>query len=72
MEQDFGPQTAPEVTLNTSVGAITVELYYKHAPKACQNFMELARRGYYDGTPFHRIISDFMAGEQPKPPQSAF
>ena len=41
-----GP-TAPEVTLNTSVGPITVELYYKHAPKTCQNFIELARRGYY-------------------------
>mmetsp|Transcript_7383 Transcript_7383/g.18778 ORF Transcript_7383/g.18778 Transcript_7383/m.18778 type:complete len:193 (-) Transcript_7383:111-689(-) len=60
VEQDFGPQTAPEVTLNTSVGPITVELYYKHAPKACQNFLELARRGYYDGVPFHRIITDFM------------
>jgi|TARA_B100001540_G_scaffold227105_1_gene201294 peptidyl-prolyl cis-trans isomerase-like 1 len=54
-----GP-TAPEVTLNTSVGPITVELYYKHAPKTCQNFIELARRGYYENVPFHRIIADFM------------
>ena len=37
-----------------------MELYYKHAPKTCQNFLELARRGYYDGVPFHRIIADFM------------
>ena len=44
-------RTAPEVTINTSVGPVTVELYYKHAPKTCQNFFELARRGYYDGVP---------------------
>ncbi|OUS48221.1 cyclophilin-like domain-containing protein [Ostreococcus tauri] len=35
-------------------------LYYKHAPKTCENFFELARRGYYDGTVFHRVIADFM------------
>ena len=51
---------APEVTLHTSVGPITVELYYKHAPKTCQNFFELAKRGYYANVPFHRVISDFM------------
>ena len=51
---------APEVTLHTSVGPITVELYYQHAPKTCQNFFELAKRGYYANVPFHRVISDFM------------
>ena len=51
---------APEVTLHTSVGPITVELYYEHAPKTCQNFFELAKRGYYANVPFHRVISDFM------------
>ena len=51
---------AREVTLHTSVGPITVELYYKHAPKTCQNFFELAKRGYYANVPFHRVISDFM------------
>ena len=54
------PRTAPEVVLNTSIGPFTVELYWKHAPKTCQNFIELARRGYYDGVPFHRIIAGFM------------
>ncbi|KAK9463995.1 cyclophilin-like domain-containing protein [Lipomyces oligophaga] len=48
------------VVLETSMGPITIELYYKHAPKTCKNFYELARRGYYDGTIFHRIIPDFM------------
>ncbi|KAK9380281.1 cyclophilin-like domain-containing protein [Kockiozyma suomiensis] len=48
------------VMLETSMGAITIELYYAHAPKTCKNFYELARRGYYNGTIFHRIIPDFM------------
>ncbi|XP_057962234.1 peptidyl-prolyl cis-trans isomerase CYP18-2-like [Malania oleifera] len=51
---------SPEVTLETSMGPVTVELYYKHAPRACRNFIELARRGYYDNVKFHRIIKDFI------------
>eukprot|EP00037_Helgoeca_nana_P021192 m.213009 g.213009 ORF g.213009 m.213009 type:complete len:165 (-) comp25549_c0_seq1:122-616(-) len=50
-----------EVVLETSMGNITCELYWEHAPKTCKNFAELARRGYYDGVIFHRIIRDFMA-----------
>ncbi|XP_031282567.1 peptidyl-prolyl cis-trans isomerase CYP18-2 [Pistacia vera] len=50
----------PEVTLETSTGSFTVELYYKHAPRTCRNFIELSRRGYYDNTKFHRIIKDFI------------
>jgi peptidyl-prolyl cis-trans isomerase-like 1 len=50
----------PEVQVNTSMGTFTVELYTKQAPKTCQNFYELAKRGYYDGVVFHRIIPDFM------------
>uniref|UniRef100_A0A0D6R9M9 Peptidyl-prolyl cis-trans isomerase n=1 Tax=Araucaria cunninghamii TaxID=56994 RepID=A0A0D6R9M9_ARACU len=52
---------SPEVTLETSMGPITVELYNKHAPKTCRNFLELSRRGYYNNVKFHRIIKDFMA-----------
>lgn len=37
-----------------------MELYTQHAPRTCQNFLELARLGYYDGTCFHRVIKDFM------------
>lgn len=43
-----------------SMGVIVLELYWKHAPKTCKNFAELSRRGYYNGTKFHRIIKDFM------------
>ncbi|KAK5985980.1 Peptidyl-prolyl cis-trans isomerase [Trichostrongylus colubriformis] len=51
---------APFVMLETSMGKICLELYWDHAPKTCRNFSELARRGYYNGTIFHRIIADFM------------
>ncbi|CAD7081271.1 unnamed protein product [Hermetia illucens] len=48
------------VTLESSMGEITCELYWKHAPNTCRNFAELIRRGYYNNTIFHRIIRDFM------------
>ncbi|KAJ3289934.1 Peptidyl-prolyl cis-trans isomerase H [Borealophlyctis nickersoniae] len=48
------------VILETSAGPITFELYWNHAPKTCENFYQLAKRGYYNGTKFHRIIADFM------------
>ncbi|KAI7263572.1 Peptidyl-prolyl cis-trans isomerase-like [Hortaea werneckii] len=51
---------AQNVALETSMGAIVVELYNDHAPKTCQNFSALAARNYYHGTIFHRIIPDFM------------
>merc|ERR1712136_322585 len=50
----------PNVCLETTMGKVVVELYWRHAPKTCRNFAELARRGYYDGVKFHRIIADFM------------
>ncbi|VFQ73072.1 unnamed protein product [Cuscuta campestris] len=53
-------EVTPEVTLATSMGSFTVEMYCKHAPKTCRNFVELARRGYYDKVKFHRIIKDFI------------
>lgn len=36
--------------IDTSMGTFTVELYYKHAPRTVKNFLELSKRGYYDGT----------------------
>lgn len=41
-------------------GTITLELYTHHAPKTCTNFATLAQRGYYNATPWHRIIPNFM------------
>ncbi len=42
--------TMTRVEITTSLGSFTLELYTGHAPKTCHNFVELARRGYYDGT----------------------
>lgn len=42
------------------MGSIVVELYHSHAPKTVDNFVGLTKRKYYDGTIFHRVISDFM------------
>ena len=47
-------------TLDTSRGRIVVELFTKDAPKTVNNFVFLAREGFYDGTVFHRVIADFM------------
>ncbi|PFH51720.1 hypothetical protein AMATHDRAFT_74762 [Amanita thiersii Skay4041] len=48
------------VVLETSLGDVQLELYWNHAPKTCKNFAELAKRGYYNGVVFHRVIADFM------------
>jgi peptidyl-prolyl cis-trans isomerase A (cyclophilin A) len=47
-------------TLTTSQGTITIQLFPDHAPKTVRNFVELAEKGFYDGTIFHRVISQFM------------
>jgi cyclophilin family peptidyl-prolyl cis-trans isomerase len=47
-------------TLHTNHGAIAVELYDEDAPKTVENFVKLARDGFYDGVIFHRVIPDFM------------
>ena len=49
-----------QATLNTSKGAISIELFEDDAPKTVANFKKLASDGFYDGVIFHRIIRDFM------------
>jgi len=48
------------VTFETSRGTIVCDLYIKDAPVTVNNFVFLARDGFYDGTTFHRVIADFM------------
>jgi peptidyl-prolyl cis-trans isomerase B (cyclophilin B) len=45
---------------DTDRGPIKLELYPDKAPLTVANFVNLARRGYYDGLNFHRVIADFM------------
>jgi len=48
------------VTLETSLGNIKIGLYDADAPRASANFIELAQKGFYNGTIFHRVIDGFM------------
>ena len=53
-----GPASGRTVTLDTSEGLFTVELYEEYAPQTCKNFAALAEGGKYDGTLFHRLVPD--------------
>jgi cyclophilin family peptidyl-prolyl cis-trans isomerase len=50
----------PTVTIDTNHGTIKAELFSDVAPTTAGNFIELAKKGYYDGLVFHRVIADFM------------
>lgn len=55
------------VVLETTVGAITIELNPQQTPLTISNFIRLARSGFYNGTIFHRVIKGFMIqGGDPK------
>jgi peptidyl-prolyl cis-trans isomerase B (cyclophilin B) len=49
-----------QATMQTSEGAIGLELFDEDAPKTVANFKKLAGDGFYDGLIFHRVIKDFM------------
>lgn len=50
-----------QAVLHTDKGAITIALEAAKAPKTVNNFVFLAKDGFYDGVIFHRVITDFMA-----------
>lgn len=57
----------PVVTLKTAKGTVEIELYPDIAPNTVNNFISLIRKGFYNGTIFHRIIPKFMVqGGDPK------
>ena len=51
----------PRVELITSKGRIVLELFENEAPNTVANFISLVERGFYNGTVFHRVLSNFMA-----------
>jgi cyclophilin family peptidyl-prolyl cis-trans isomerase len=51
---------ATNVVMKTSKGSITIELDAQAAPKTVENFLAYVRSGHYNGTIFHRVISNFM------------
>ncbi|MGD0614940.1 MAG: peptidylprolyl isomerase [Verrucomicrobiota bacterium] len=46
--------------IKTTEGELVIEFWADVAPKTVENFKTLARKGFYDGTCFHRVIKDFM------------
>ncbi len=54
------PKKTYQATLDTNRGTIQIQFYPQNAPKTVNNFVFLAREGFYDGITFHRVISNFM------------
>jgi cyclophilin family peptidyl-prolyl cis-trans isomerase len=54
------PNKRYSATIETTQGTMKAELFVAEAPITVNNFVFLARQGYYEGSPFHRIIKDFM------------
>src|SRR5207249_6312786 len=59
-KMQIDPEKKYSVRLDTTRGPIVCELFPKDAPNTVNNFVFLAREGFYDGTKFHRVIPDFM------------
>jgi len=54
------PSVSPQVYLETARGVVQLELLVVDAPMTCANFAALARRGYFNGLLFHRVVPDFV------------
>ncbi len=59
--QVIDPDKSYTATITTDKGDIVVELYAKEAPITVNSFVFLARNGWYDGVPFHRVLEGFVA-----------
>lgn len=57
---DLANARGPQVTIETSMGTIQLQLFPEQAPKTVENFVTHAQVGYYDGLTFHRVIPNFM------------
>src|SRR5690242_21705641 len=55
-----GPASNEAAVIKTTEGDMVVEFWPDVAPKTVENFKTLAKKGFYDGTCFHRVIKDFM------------
>ncbi|HVU09631.1 MAG TPA: peptidylprolyl isomerase [Phototrophicaceae bacterium] len=54
------PKKTYAAHIDTNKGTININLFTKEAPITVNNFVFLAREGFYDGVSFHRVIGDFM------------
>ena len=60
-EKEAAADDLPRVKLTTTKGEITLELFENEAPQSVANFLTLVKQGFYDGSPFHRVLPGFMA-----------
>jgi cyclophilin family peptidyl-prolyl cis-trans isomerase len=60
-EMALEPDKDYHANLVTAKGTVRIKLFAQEAPETVNNFVFLAREGYYDGTTFHRVIEGFMA-----------
>lgn len=61
------PRTNGKVNINTTHGLLSIELWGKECPLACRNFIQLCLEGYYDQSPFHRLVPGFcLQGGKPQ------
>jgi cyclophilin family peptidyl-prolyl cis-trans isomerase len=59
-DMTIDPTKKYTATIETNRGIIVSELFAAQTPRTVNNFVSLARDGYYDGVTFHRVIKDFM------------
>ncbi|MBT3921142.1 MAG: peptidylprolyl isomerase, partial [Nitrospina sp.] len=55
-----GVQAGENAVIETTLGNIELEFFDNKAPGHVKNFKDLAKKGFYDGTTFHRVIPGFM------------
>lgn len=60
-EAEEAANDLPRVKVQTSKGDVVIELFENEAPDTVGNFISLVEKGFYDGTPFHRVLKGFMA-----------
>jgi len=54
-------QRSYRARMQTDLGTMVIELFARQAPRTVNNFVFLAKEGFYEGVMFHRVIADFMA-----------
>jgi cyclophilin family peptidyl-prolyl cis-trans isomerase len=60
VDSTVSDSTTPVAVIKTNMGTIEIELFEKQTPKTVENFAGLAKKGYYNGVIFHRVIDNFM------------
>lgn len=60
------PPTSGKVVLKTTHGEVHIDLWSREAPLACKNFIQLCLEGYFDNSPFYRVVLGFLVQVGPE------